>query len=205
MKSSHFDHPSEEALERFLLHNCQEEELDGVESHIMACDGCVARLEQLEIQQAVMKLALSELPQQSTAPVLAQRSLKDWFNLRTVSWAGAVAAVALTVSLTPHFLFRPDPVANVDLVANRGTGITTVPQGKALHLHLSAPAIQNGPVQVVLVDGNGSEVWKGSAEARNEQVEVSIPKVAHPGTHFLRLYSQNSPADLLREFPFQVN
>ncbi len=55
-----FYHPTEESLERFLLKHSQEEELAVVETHILACESCVARLESLEMNVAVMKLALGE-------------------------------------------------------------------------------------------------------------------------------------------------
>ena len=206
MTGSYFEHPSEDELERFLMKQNQEEELERVETHILACDGCVARLEQLEVQMAAVKLALTELSREAKqAPV--RRSAKDWFDIRTLSWAGAVAAVALAVSLTPHFWPKSIPAAEVSLSANRGSGVTSAPQGCPLHLHLSAQAIPNGPVRVVMVDGNGSELWKGTAQVRNDRVEVLTPKIANPGTDFVRLYalpSGDSPGDLLREYPLEV-
>jgi anti-sigma factor RsiW len=208
MTRSHLDHPSEEALERFLLHHAQEDELDRVETHILACDACVSRLEQLEVQLAAVKLALHELSREPKAPPAQEkRSFKDWFSLRTLSWAGAVAALALTVTVAPRFVSQSTPAVEVSLSANRGSDAATVPQGRPLHLHLSAQDVSNGPVQVVMVDGNGSEVWKGAAKAQNDRVEVTVPKLDKPGTHFLRLYSvrvDNSAGDLLREFPFEV-
>ena len=56
-----FGHPSEEALERFLLHAVQGPELVQLEGHILACDSCVTRLEDIEIMLAATKLALRHL------------------------------------------------------------------------------------------------------------------------------------------------
>ena len=202
MSRSYLDHPTEEALERFLLHHAQEDELDKVETHILACDACVSRLEELELQMAAAKLALQELSREpKPESAHERRSRKEWFTLRTLSWAGAVAAVALTVTVAPRFVSPTAPAADVSLSANRGSDIPIVPLGRPLHLHLSAQDIANGPVRVVMVDSNGSEVWKGEGEAQHDQMEVTIPKLNHGGEHYLRLYaigSAKSEGDLLR-------
>ena len=208
MNRSYLDHPSEEALERFLLRHAQGEELDMVETHILACDTCVSRLEQLEIQVAAAKLALHELsrePKRENA--VERRSRTQWFTFRTLSLAGAVAALALVITMAPKFVPRTIPEADVSLSANRGSEVAVVPQGTKLHLHLSAPDIVHGPVQVAIVQGDGLEVWKGSANAQDDRVEVNVPQLAKAGTHFLRLYSvpsDHSAGELLREFSFHV-
>lgn len=208
MSRSYLDHPTEEALERFLLHHAQEDELDKVETHILACDACVSRLEELELQMAAAKLALQELSREPKPENAHERRFrKEWFTFRTLSWASAVAAVALTVTVAPRFVSRSAPAADVSLSANRGSDIPVVPLARPLHLHLSAQDIANGPVRVVMVDSNGSEVWRGAARAQHEQVEVSIPELKQAGEHYLRLYAAGRPKgedDLLREFAFEV-
>ena len=52
------DHPAEQVLERFLLNHCSQNELCEVETHILHCEGCVARLELLELQITAFKLCL---------------------------------------------------------------------------------------------------------------------------------------------------
>ena len=179
-----------------------------MESHILACDSCVSRLEELEIQMGAVKLALRELIAEPKAEKVPRSfSFKPQFAFRSLAWAGAVGALALAVTLTPRFMSRPFSPVEVSLAANRGSGSPSVPQGKPLHLHLSAQDIANGPVRVVIVQGDGSEVWKCAAKAQNDQVDVSAPKIDRTGTHFLRIYSvrqDNSAGDLLREFPFEV-
>jgi hypothetical protein len=209
MISSYSDHPTEEELERFLLHHAQEDELDRVETHILACDGCVTRLEQLEVQMAAVKLVLSELEQQpAKAPARAPLAFANWFTIRNLSWAGAVALLVIMVSFTPRFLSKPDQGVEVSLLATRGSGVTTIPHGKSLRLHLGAEALQNGPAEVIIVDGNGLEVWRTTAQVRNEHIEVDAPKLDASGSYYLRLYrfsNGKAQADLLREFPFDVS
>ena len=43
--TDYLDHPNEEALERFLRNEVQESELETIETHILACESCVTRLE----------------------------------------------------------------------------------------------------------------------------------------------------------------
>ncbi len=208
MTSSYLDHPSEEALERFLLHQAQDDELDQVETHILTCHDCVSRLEELEFQIAAAKLALQELSSLSTAKeAVERRSRKEWFTLRTLSWAGAAAVFAVAVTLTPRFMTHTVPAVDVTLSANRGVGVPAVPHGSPLHLHLSAPDVANGPIQGSMVDGYGTEIWKGIAKAHDGHVEITLPKLDKPGAHFLRLYAlraDKTPGELLREFPFEV-
>lgn len=54
-------HPSEEALERFLLDSLEGPELVQLERHILACESCVTRLEEIEVMLAATKLALRHL------------------------------------------------------------------------------------------------------------------------------------------------
>ncbi len=98
-------HPSEDALERFVLHRMQEEELESFESHILACDNCVSRLEYLEVQIAATKMALSDLHQEKVAENYAKskKSSWAWLKISGYSLAGVAAAAILTVANLPSF------------------------------------------------------------------------------------------------------
>ena len=61
------EHPSEEALERFLLNHSPEEELESVETHILVCGYCVEQLETLETQIAAARIALQALDAQKAS------------------------------------------------------------------------------------------------------------------------------------------
>ena len=61
MNEPYREHPSEEALERFLLNMSPEEEVEGFETHILACGYCIEQLETLETQIAATRLALQTL------------------------------------------------------------------------------------------------------------------------------------------------
>jgi len=199
LQHPNLEHPSEDALERFLMHRSDAEELDLVETHILGCDSCVSRLETLEIQIAATKLALSELHQEKTAKEYAKaRSPRySWFNTQSLSWAGGVAALALAAFSIP--LFTP---AQVNLAAYRGSETTVVPEWRPLQLHLNAENISARNVGVQVVDAEGNEVWQGASSINNQGADVKIPRLTRSGSYLLRLYSPSN--DLLREFAFKT-
>lgn len=204
MPDPYVDHPSEDALERFVLHQCKKEELEIVETHILACEPCITRLESLELEITAMKLALQQLESEQSAKEAApaRRPWKNWFTIPTLSWAAGVACLALGSLIAPHFI-----PSEVTLSAYRGLESPAVPEGRPLHMHLNAADLTEGRVAVALVDGSGLEIWKGTANIRHDQAEVTVPRITEAGPHFIRLYApagDNPEGDLLREFAFQV-
>jgi hypothetical protein len=197
MNDRYSDHPDEEALERFLLQQCSEEELELVETHVLACESCVTQLESLELDIAATKMALERLeagpPRKQMAK--AASAWKSWFTIPRLSLAGGAAALACGAILlsVPH---------DVALTAYRGTESAIVSEWRPLHLHLNAADLSEGPVQVELVDRLGSQLWKGPSAVRRDTIDVHLPRIKQSGTHFLRLY--NPQGDLLREYAFQV-
>jgi len=197
MNDCYRDHPDEEALERFILHKCSEEELEIVETHVLACESCVAQLETLELDIAATKMALESLeamPQRKQA-ANAVSAWKSWFTIPRLSLASGAAALACGAI----FLSVPHDVA---MTAYRGTETTIVSEWRPLHMRLNAADLNEGPVKVELVDRLGSPVWKGSATVQHDAIDVHLPRITQSGTHYLRLY--NPQGDLLREFAFQV-
>lgn len=206
MQPTILDHPTEEALERFVLNRSGEEELEIVETHILACESCVARLETLENEIADIKIAAAEVRREALEKEYAapKASWRSWFTVPKLSWAGAVAVLALGIAAIPQFTHRTSPVADVSLTAYRGLENPSVPAGKRLHLHLNASDLPRGPITVQVVDDQGQNLWKGITQVAQDQADVIVPSMK-PGTHFLRLYDRDTPqADLLREFAFQV-
>ncbi len=78
-----------------------------------------------------------------------------------------------------------------------------VPEDCRLHLRLNTSDLAEGSVIVQIVDGSGSEVWKGAAVIHHDRLDVSVPSLTEAGTHFLRVYD-SSQGGLLREFAFRV-
>lgn len=210
MQDIYLDHPTDEALERFLLHHANEEELEVVETHILACESCVTRLEDLEFLITTTKLALQEvrseqLAKQAAQAAKQQTSWKSWITGPRLSWAGGLAVFALGVAIVPQL--TKQHTTDIALSAYRGLDISTVPEGRPLHVSLNANDLGSGPVTVELVDNRGSRLWQGSSDIQNDKVDISVPRISQVGPHFIRLYSPkpgNAEGDLLREFAFQV-
>lgn len=206
MQNSYLDnHPAEETLERFLLRQCSEPEEETVETHILACDACVSRLEALEAQIAAIKTALGELQREKAFAAAAEHGArKQWFTVPNLSWAGAAAVLAAGLIITPE-LRRSEPAADVTLSTYRDMQTGVVPEGRPLHVHFNAEGLPDGPVTVQLVNETGAELWKGAGVIRQEKAEVTAPKIAQDGAYLFRLYAGvKQQGELLREYSFQV-
>lgn len=209
MNEPYRDHPSEDSLERFLFNQSDEEELETVETHFLACEACVTRLEALELNIAATKLALRN--QQAEQPVRVAQSVssqsvsswKNWFSWLTVprlSFAGAAMA-ACAIALT--FISVP---SEVNLVAERGNETTTVSRWKPLHLHLQARELPAGPVTVEMFRNDGKQIWQGAATVTNQQIDVDVPRLMASGDFLVQVYSPaagNPVGDLVREYKLQ--
>ncbi len=230
MTKPYLDHPNEEALERFLLQRSEENELEVLETHILACDVCITRLETLESQITSLKAALVTAEEQRIQKELhSTRSFwKGWFSISSLSWAGAAcAALAVGLAVVPHYAqhnaqlpgAKSGEVAEGDLSACRGADgadaslatcrgmeTATLPQRRPLDLHLDTTDIPQGPVDVQVVNGTGADVWQGQTTVSNERAEVKLPEISQPGTYFLRFYAPSASAEheLLREFRFEI-
>jgi hypothetical protein len=203
----YIEHPTEETLERFLLHQMQEEELESIETHILSCDSCVTRLEELEVQIAATKVALAELHNQTVAENYAKEksSRWTWFTSHGWSLAGATAALALAITVVPKFA-HVSPY-ETEVSAYRGSETVTVPAGRSLLLHLNAKDLSAENVSVELVNADGNQVWKGNDVVSHNQVDAKLPEISHKGSYLVRLYSSSkngTSGDLLREFSLDV-
>lgn len=202
MKEPYHEHPTEEALERFLMNHSTEEELEFVETHIFACESCVEHLEVLEMQITATKLALASAEAKRIQKESVKQSSywKNWFSIPHLSYASGFAVLALGVIL---FSIPRD----VTITAYRGTETAIVSQWRPLHVHLNASGLPVGPATVQVVDANGSLVWRGASVVKNDQLDVTLPRLKTSGQYYVRLYStsQNgSDPELLREFAVQA-
>jgi hypothetical protein len=192
------EHPSEETLELFLFNRLPEEDLDSLETHVLACEHCVECLETLETQIAATRVALQNLQDGRILKKSAHpfSSLKSWFSIPKLSFAaaGAVVAAGAVLFSIPR---------NVTLTAYRGAETPIVAAGWPLHLHLNAAGLNPGPVAIELADKQGAIVWKGASVVQDDAINVTLPRIAKSGAHYLRLYSPpqaGTAGFLLREF-----
>jgi hypothetical protein len=206
--NNYLDHPEEEVLERFILHRSGEEELEVVETHILACESCVTRLEGLEIEIAAIQLALREMKVKEAAQsqvAAAQRvSWRTWFTLPRLAMAGGIAAIALAVMIVPQLRNGDGATAQITLSAYRGQEMAIAPKAKPLHVVLNAADLTEGDLVVELVDAVGKREWKGTTVVRQDRAVVDLPKIAESGRYYFRLSAPQDQSKLLREFSFEV-
>lgn len=199
------EHPTEETLEKFLLHRMQDEELETTETHILACDSCVARLEAMEIQLEATKIALAEFHKQTVEEnyAAAKSSRWAWLRMPALSLAGVGATLAIALSVAPRFT----PIER-SVSAVMGSEVTAIPAGRPLLLHLNAKDLPEEKVSVQVVSAEGNELWKGDSNIHNATVDAKLPKFSEKGNYLVRLYGPSDKAsndsNLLREFSFSV-
>lgn len=205
MTNTYFDHPAEDVLERYLMHRSDEREAELVESHTLACEPCVQRMEALEIQLAATKIALQEFHNQEVAKSFAQagqRSWRDWFSAPHLSLAGAALALAIAVGVAVPSL-RSGAPEQVALSDYRGQEAPAVAKDHTLDVHMNAIGLDQTQLDVQLVSDTGAEIWHGSAGVHDGKVEVDVPRLRISGAYLFRLYAPGSH-DELREFAFNV-
>jgi hypothetical protein len=205
MNGPYRDHPSEDALERFLLNQSEEEELEIVETHVLACESCVTRLETLELNLEATKIALKEYLAEQAAkvaqPVPGRAGWFSWLTVPRMSFAGAaLAACAITITLA-------SVPRQATLVANRGADTTVVSEWIPLDLHLDARDLPVGPLSVQVIDSQGNQVWQGEATAHKDVLKVQVGRLKSVGEYFVRVYSpaaSDAKSELLREYSLQA-
>ena len=198
------DHPTEDALERYMLQRVPEHEIEGIETHVLSCDSCLDKLEALDIYVNAVKLALRpSMAQQADGPDHTRATQRRWLAFPGLSWVAAAALIAVCVSL-PNIM-RQNP--EVTLSAYRGSDVPVIPQHRTTPLVLDALDLPDRTVLVQVVDVFGTQLWIGRTAVHNRQARVLLPGLGKDGSLFLRLYASSLGHDsptLLRELVFRV-
>jgi len=187
-------HESEDRLELYALHRLPDSEVERVENHLLICNGCRDRLEEVSAFAFSMRQTLSDEP--------VTESNTRWFG----RWLGRSFAVMVLVagiyriSADAHVV----PVASLQLTALRGSDVKTVVRARELDLAFTdAPASS----RLDIVDVDNVTVWTGTlrpvaerAEARIAQARIT--QVLSPGEYFARVYT--GARQPLHEYQFKV-
>jgi hypothetical protein len=214
MQNSYVEHPSEEMLERYILHHSNETELDTIETHVLACDNCIARLEDLESYVTAMREANRQLQLERAQQPVKQSltaTLLNWLTPQRMGLVGAAAVLAMTVSIGPLYRssHRGAAPISASLSAWRGAEAHMLPANHPLNVHLNASDLGQHQVWAELVDGRGNQLWQSATSIAQDSVDVKLPALAASQNYFLRLYATENngkgPGDLLREFAFRTN
>jgi hypothetical protein len=200
-------HESEDSLELYALHRLPDSEVERVENHLLICEGCRDRLEEVSAFAFSMRQTLRDEPVIESNTRWFSRWFGRWFGgLRPqLALGGAFAVMVMAVgiyriSADAHIV----PVASLQLTALRGSDVKTVVRARELDLAFTdAPASS----RLDIVDVDNVTVWTGTlrpvaerAEARIAQARIT--QVLSPGEYFARVY--NGAGQPLHEYQFEV-
>jgi len=188
-------HESDDQLELYALDRLSELEAARVEDHVILCDVCRDRLEEVGTFAFAMRDALL------TQPAMADRErfgwLRSWFAGPRLAMAGAFAAVLLAVGI--YWMggsSRMASVASLQLTAIRGSEVQAVAAARELDLTVTDAPAEGAPFRLEVVDSGGAGVWTGTG------LEAKVKTRLAPGDYFVRLYS--AQGQLLHEYEFRV-
>jgi hypothetical protein len=198
MLNTCLDHPLSNLLERFVSRRCTEDELEVIESHILACDLCLTKLEQLENEIAPLnQFVLGQLPRGKPATEKA-RFWERWLCIPNLSWASAVGVLAVafcTIGFIP---------TDVQLRAERADVTFIVPEWRHTHLRFTDEGLPAGTLQAEVTDESGNVLWSKTVNNNNGLVDLDLPIIRHRGHYYARLYTIDTEHDLLTEVRFDV-
>ncbi len=190
-------HESDDQLELYALDRLADDAVERVEEHLIACDSCRVRLEDVGVFAHTMRQTLR------TLPVLKTPRRAGWFagwQLR-FAFTGAVAfALVLAFFATRNAKTTLPPLASITLTAMRGA-TAVVPPARQFDLQL-ADAASGKLRNVEVVDSAGKAVWSGTSDGSGTTAHVRITRELPSGTYFVRL--SGAGGELLHEYGFEV-
>jgi hypothetical protein len=194
-------HPSEDLLEKFACNRCSDEEIELVETHILACEACITKMEELDVFLAAFRPGFEQLPQR-------RAQTRGKLGLRWACGFASLATLGLVLSTRPRELNhtgRASPsIAQLQLSAERGSESASAPAFRPLRVRLNATDLPQKTLAVEVVNSVGFPVWSGSTRVDHDNAIVNLPPMP-AGAYFVRLNGgSRDQSDLLREFALQV-
>ena len=197
-------HTKEEVLRQYAAGGLPENLLAPLEEHLLICEVCRQRLDDVEFAQCTREAALRIALDDETR-VTQGFAARLWAALTAVpkpAWAAAAAAAAVLLFVGPR-LTGPTEFEAVTLRALRGAddGSSAVASGKAVRFEIDLTEIPAAPAFVVeMADSSGSTLWKDSVTPNGNSLSVPIARKLDRGRYWIRLYAGGNDPRLLREF-----
>ncbi len=202
-------HASEDALERFCLGSASAAELEGIESHLLACTACQDRLRETEKYVRTMQQATAQAVADRLARETRWRELREWIvrSLPATAIAGAVALALIwgfSPSTGPAPATTPMAVA-LDLARGDESPRAHAPPLRPLALSLDLRGVAAlDSYQVRIVDSRGGGVLSATAKPDRERLGVPGSVRLGRGTYWVRLYDPSEPQTPLREYGLAI-
>jgi hypothetical protein len=96
-----YDHATDRDLEEYVFRRFSEDRIETMETHVLGCEFCLVRLEQLELHVATMKLVLRDLQIEETSRATHQRTTWGWFAFPSFLSIATAALVVIAASIPP--------------------------------------------------------------------------------------------------------
>jgi hypothetical protein len=187
-------HESEDRLELYALRRLPDSDVERIENHLLVCDACRDRLEEVSAFAFSMRATLKD------NPVIKSETRRFAWLTPQLGMAGALAAILLAVGIfwtsrDAHIL----PVASLQLTALRAGEIKSVPRARELDLAFTDASASS---RLDIVDAGGVTVWTGTLRSGAGRVEAKIGQVLSPGDYFARV--STTPGQPQHEYQFKV-
>jgi hypothetical protein len=188
-------HVEEELLEQYSVGRLGESEVARVEEHVLLCEACQDKLEQIDSWVRCVRRTGAQYP---TEPA------SIWQFWRIPQFVPALAAAVFLVLAAGAGLqlVKRGGVAPLAVVleATRGESVALVPAGRPLVIQ---PGLEGLPrfsqYRLEIVDQTGHLVR--NAAFASGSAGTAIPAIA-PGVYFVRVY--NPSGELLREYGIEA-
>jgi len=210
MKSN--EHVLDDVLEAYALGRLQEKELDCVEDHMLVCEGCRLRLEEMESFVKATRIAAMRIREREV--FFGQRPKPWWHRVLQPILAKPVWAVVSVAVLGLFFLLpmnRRNTVFEQEILlsATRGSeeGQIVAAKTTTLRLRLDLRDLpQAVQYQVTIVDHLGTPVWQWKAPRADSpgELRMQVDRQFKSGMYWVRL-SDAASLKLLREYPLRVS
>lgn len=190
-------HMDADQIERYSLAVLPAEELEEVEEHLLLCDSCRRRVQEVDGYVATMAAAAREVRHE-------ERSVRSRF-LRFLLPAAAVLALLAGASVLTNRSGERVPAGApfaITLEATRGAPEHAVPVGRPLTLEFDLATLPAAATyRIEVVDQSGSKLWSGTATSAGAQA-TSHARALDRGYYFVRLSLMSG--ELLREYGLTV-
>lgn len=209
-------HPDEDVLELYALGRLGEDAAAPIEEHILFCEDCRVKLDELTDFAVVMREAASNVATAGPLPNDIQDPVQDlnrepaWKRFFRMTWlpvpapAFAVAMIALlaVVVWQPWASQTPSEWQSLELRATRGeSAAPSAVEGKGLRLSLDANGIAASPLTISIVRADGTKIVSEPVSVANDKVNWEYPASLAPGAYWVRLHNGT---ELMREFALPV-
>lgn len=204
----------EQDVELYCQGRLTDEQMECVEAHISFCEPCLMRVEQEEAFRAALRQAVEPTPSRaSEGPVPREGTLLDRFRRlfdtpwrASLGFAGAALAILLVIpwSRLSDQTVSGEPVS-VQLYSLRSANASAAPAHRSLRLSADLRGLTDrSPLRLSIVDATGKLLEEKTIEPLGESAQWSLDRGLAPGAYWLRVSSEGSIGEVLREYPLQV-